>query len=278
MRPEAAYLRLAQNDWPGCLDDSLAWIRSSWLGDWVGLPHLLARCAVFLGLDASPVRPTSQVLLDAALEVARRVEQHAVCGVAEPEYHNRLHFADSLTAITVQTAIESAQGGIDDPDWKAALLLLAVAHDYQHPGKVNTCVSELEHLTMEALKPVLRSQHVPPEWIERIEILVLRTDFSLVPENHQRVRGVPFSWCTDWATVLLNEADTLASSSERFGPALGLALAAEWQAISFPAHAVVATAQGRRKFLEHIHFSSCSAGVLGAPQWVQRQLDELARE
>jgi hypothetical protein len=278
MRPEAAYLRLVQEDWPGCLDDSLAWIRSSWHGNWVGLPQLLARCAEFLGLHASPLSSDSQVLLDAALEVARLVEQQAACGVLEPAYHNRLHFADSLTAITVQTAIESAQWGIDEPDWKAALLLLAVAHDYQHPGKVNTCVSELEHLTMEALKPVLRSHDVPPDWVERIETLVLRTDFALVPENHQRVHGLPFSWCTDWATVLLNEADTLASSSERFGPALGLALAAEWQAIAFPAHAVVATAQGRRGFLEHIRFSSCSAGVLGAPQWVQRQLGALARQ
>ena len=277
MHPEAAYLRLAQNDWRGCLDDSLALVRSSWHGDWVGLPHLLARCAEFLGLQASPMRPTSQVLLDAALEVANRVERDAACAAAEPAYHNRLHFADSLTAITVQTAIESAQSGIDEPDWKAAMLLLAVAHDYQHPGKVNTYASELERLTVEALKPLLQGQHVPPEWIERIETLVLRTDFALVPQNHQRVRGVPFSWCTDWATVILNEADTLASSSERFGPALGVALAAEWQAIGFPAYAVVAIAQGRRGFLEHIRFSSCSAGVLGAPQWVQRQLDELAR-
>ena len=84
MRPEAAYLRLAQNNWRGCLDDSLAGVRSSWHGDWVGLPHLLARCAEFLGLQASRMRPTSQVLLDAALEVANRVEQDAACAAAEP--------------------------------------------------------------------------------------------------------------------------------------------------------------------------------------------------
>ena len=272
MPPEVAYLRLAQNDWHACLEDSLVWVRSSWHGDWVGLPHLLARCADFLGLQALPVRPTSQVLLAAAIEVASRVEQHVACGAAEPSYHNRLHFADSLTAITVQIAIESALGGLDDPDWRAALLLLALAHDYQHPGKVNTYPCELERLTVEALHPLLRSQQVPPQWMERIETIVLRTDFALVPENHQRVRGVPFSWCTDWATVLLNEADTLASSTEGFGPSLGAALAAEWQAIALPACAVVASAQGRRDFLQRIRFSSRSAGVLGAPQWVQRQL------
>jgi len=93
-----------------------------------------------------------------------------------------------------------------------------------------------------------------------------------VPENHRRVSGLAFAWCTDWATVLLNEADTMASASPTFGPALGHALAAEWARAQLPAHGAVATAQGRREFLKSLAFSSYSATVLGAPEAVAAQL------
>ena len=70
----------------------------------------------------------------------------------------------------------------------------------------------------------------------------------------------------------LNEADTMASASPAFGPALGHALAAEWARARLPAHGSVATAQGRRDFLKSLAFSSYSAQVLGVPEAVAAQL------
>jgi hypothetical protein len=99
-------------------------------------------------------------------------------------------------------------------------------------------------------------------WIDRIDTVILRSDFSLVQENHARVAGLPFQWNTDWATVLLNEADIMASASADFGPALSQALSKEWEAIQFAPHATVATESGRRQFLSNIQFSSYSARTL----------------
>ena len=101
-------------------------------------------------------------------------------------------------------------------------------------------------------------------WIERIRTVILRSDFSLVGENHARVAGRRFQWDTDWATVLLNEADVMASASADFGPALSQALSKEWEAVKFAPYATVATESGRRQFLASIQFSSHSAQTLSA--------------
>jgi hypothetical protein len=268
------------------LDASLAYARQSWDGEragsgdgvregrWVGLPVLVDACAHFLGLGAAAPGTTSAKLLAIARQVAVQIETDGGCGEngAEPRYHNRLHFSDSLTTITVQTAIESQRLGADDSDWKAAMVLIALTHDFRHTGGVNRVPAEIEQHSFDALKPYLLQHAVPALWIERIEAVILRSDFSGVADNHRRVAGQPFSWCTDWAAVLLNEADIMASASPEYGPALGRALALEWERIQFPAYQSVATAQGRIAFLQSLEFSSYSAGVLGAAAKVRQQL------
>jgi hypothetical protein len=150
--------------------------------------------------------------------------------------------------------------------------LMSVAHDFQHPGKVNSHLQEIESRSFAALQPFLQRHVVPAVWQQRIEHGILRTDFSMAKENHRRVEGRDFSWCTDWASVLLNESDVMASADPVTGPPLGHALAQEWERIAFPAYRTVATAQGRAQFLQSIAFSSYSSRVLGAPDKVQRQL------
>ena len=285
-----AFLDQSAGDWRACLDASLAYLRQSWDGQriesgdgardgrWVGLPFLVDACADFLGIGGAAPGATSATLIAVARQVAAQIEAEGGCGVdsAEPGYHNRLHFSDSLTTITLQAAIESQCLGVDDADWKAALLLIALGHDFRHPGRVNGARAEIEQQSFDALKPYLQQHAVPALWMERIEAVILRSDFSVVADNHQRVAGQDFSWCADWAAVLLNEADIMASASPDFGPRLSRALAAEWELIGFAAYRSVATPQGRKAFLQSIEFSSPSAGVLGAAQRVRQQLADAA--
>lgn len=288
-----SYLDNAAGDWRACLDASMAWVRQSWDGqrpgsgdgardgNWVGLPFLVEACASFLGLGGAAPSATSAKLLAVARQVAAQIEAEEGCGVdsAEPFYHNRLHFSDSLTTITLQAAIESRRLGGEDGDWKAALVLIALAHDFRHPGRVNSVHAEIEQQSFDALKPYLHQHSVPDQWMQRIEAVILRSDFSVVAKNHRRVAGQEFSWCTDWAAVLLNEADIMASASPVFGPRLSRALAAEWEFIQFPAYRSVATPQGRIAFLQSIEFSSQSADVLGAAHRVRQQIvDALAAD
>lgn len=287
-----AFLDQSAGDWRACLDASLAYLRQSWDGQriesgdgardgrWVGLPFLVDACADFLGIGGAAPGATSATLIAVARQVAAQIEAEGGCGVdsAEPGYHNRLHFSDSLTTITLQAAIESQRLGVDDADWKAALLLIALGHDFRHPGRVNSARAEIEQQSFDALKPYLQQHAVPALWVERIEAVILRSDFSVVADNHRRVAGQDFSWCADWAAVLLNEADIMASASADFGPRLSRALAAEWELIGFAAYRSVATPQGRKAFLQSIEFSSPSAGVLGAAQRVRQQLADAAAE
>jgi hypothetical protein len=264
MTPPAAYLEPTGGNWSACLLSSYAYLRHSWQTQWVGLPKLVEACASFLELRAVPDGSQTRLLLDLALAVARQIESEKGCGIGtdEPHYHNRLHFADSLTTITLQCSLEVKQGAGSETAWQAALLLIAVAHDLQHPGRVNRHTSDIESVSVNALLPLMTSMNLSEIWIERIRNVILRSDFSLVRENHARVAGLPFQWSTDWATVLLNEADIMASASADFGPGLSLALSKEWEAVQFAPHATVATESGRRQFLSNIQFSSYSARTL----------------
>jgi hypothetical protein len=268
------YLNSADGDWKACLDTSLAFLRQSWDSRWVGLPFVVEACADFLRLGGADQSDVSVKLLATARQVATQIEADADLGAVgvEPGYHNRLHFSDSLTTIALQSAIESAHWQAHDPDWSAAMLLMAVAHDFQHTGRVNTVHAEIEQKSFTALRPYLVENQVPELWVGRVEAVILQSDFSTVAANHQRVAGREFSWCTDWATVLLNEADIMASISPLFGPRMSQALSAEWELIQFPAYRSVATQEGRRGFLRSIQFSSYSADVLGAAEKVRSQL------
>jgi len=120
--------------------------------------------------------------------------------------------------------------------------------------------------------PILKKHQVKPEWIECSEHVVLRSDFALVAENHRLVEGQSFTWHPDWLAVLLNEADILGSSVSAFGESLGHALSDEWRMINFPPFATVATADGRRKFLQSLKFSSNASRILGVQERITGQL------
>lgn len=264
--PKAAFLELSDGDWNACLLSSYTYLRHSWQTQWLGLANVVQNCASFLQINTLANDSQTHLLLDLAMASADQIEAEHIRGTNTPEpcYHNRLHFADSLTTMTLQCRMEVQHGAMADSVWQAALLLIAVSHDLHHPGRINRHTSEIEAASVNALLPLMTSMNLSHTWIERIRTIILRSDFTLVKENHARVAGQPFQWNCDWAAVLLNEADIMASASATFGPALSLALEKEWRAIEFAPHATVATESGRRQFLSNTHFSSYSARTLSA--------------
>ena len=261
-----SYLVLLKNNWNACLDTSLLCLRQSWAQDWIGLPVVLISCAAFLLLQAPALSLQAHAMLSAALAVAQASEQRFAMAAlpTEPRYHNRLHTADVLTAMALQLDIEAQYSGISDSDWMCAALLAAVAHDFMHLGEVNQQVSHMEKQACQLLRPIMKESKVDSVWTERVETAIIRSDFSLAAQNHERVSGTEFAWNQQWLNVLLNEADILASSHPQFGPELSHALAQEWKIIGFAAHETVATPEGRQVFLKSVKISSRSAGLLNS--------------
>lgn len=271
------YLKSEDDDWGVCLEKSFAVLRTSWESEWVGLPYLLSRCVDFLNLSKNLSSDASQMLLTAKA-IAERIEfQYSQSSVeAEPKYHNRLHTADVLTSLSILVCIQSKIQGDLDIDWIACALLGAIAHDFEHSGKVNQFESEIESNTMNQLQPFLLTHQVPSHWCKALECVILRSDFALVQKNHELVKGKKFQCDQDWLNVYLNEADVMASATTKFGPELGNSLAEEWRMINFSAHQTVSTSLGRKAFLKQLVFSSDASKNLQINSKIALELSHLA--
>lgn len=276
MNNQAQLLQLTADDWQACLDESLLSLRASWVQDWMGLPQVLQASMAFLQLKETTLSAAASSMLAAALDVASYSEsrfQHNNPS-DEPKYHNRLHTADVITTMALQMAIEAKLSGKYESDWLAAGLLAAAGHDFMHSGQVNAAKFQIEMLSCKYMRPFLTKQAVPELWVQRIETAIVRTDFTLTPQNHQLVQGVDFEWNQAWLNVLLNEADILPSSTPVLGQSLSQALSLEWMLIGYEAYKTVATVQGREAFLRNLLFSSASSRALQAPQRCRLQLAE----
>jgi len=259
------YLDLKDDLWFECLEGSYGSLRKSWSGNWLGLPRVLDECLEFLNLQESNLSEAGGSMLRAAKNVAFEIEKHAenLAMHAEPKYHNRLHFADALTSISIQLTILLKLKKEANTDWMVCALLTCISHDLMHPGQVNRLESEIEKLSVNYLKPILTIHAVPNEWEKVIAAAIIRSDFAIVHQNHLNVAGKTFEWNLDWLCVLLNEADVMASASAKYGPELGESLAQEWRLIDFPHHHSVASLEGRKNFLRQLIFSSPASLALG---------------
>lgn len=272
------YLLAENDDWSICLENSFAVLRKSWQSEWVGLPYLLGRCVDFLNLSATSLSSDASQMLLTAKAIAERIEfQCSQSPVeTEPKYHNRLHTADVLTSLSTLIFIQSKNQGDLDKDWIACALLAAIAHDFEHPGKVNQFESEIESNTMSQLQPFLLTHQVPSHWCNALEHAILRSDFALVQKNHELIKGKKFQCDQDWLNVYLNEADVMASATTKFGPELGNSLAEEWRMINFYAHQTVSTSTGRKAFLKQLVFSSDASKHLQIDSKIALELSYLA--
>lgn len=271
------YLNLKDGLWHECLEDSYGFLRESWQENWLGMPVVLNECLRFLNLHEHNCSEDTKSMLSAAKSVALEIENQSEIRPkgAEPKYHNRLHFADALTSMSVQLAILVQLEKKSNQDWMACALLTCIVHDFVHPGQINLVESEIEKQSVDFLKPILALHRVTDEWQKVIEIAILRSDFAIVHHNHADVAGKRFEWNLKWLCVLLNEADVMASASSKFGPALGESLAQEWQLIDFPLHASVASNEGRKSFLKQLSFSSPASLVLGLCERIAGEIQSI---
>jgi hypothetical protein len=275
--PLHGYLVRDEQSWLKCLESSYAALRTSWQGEWVGLPLLLQECIRYLGFDQNNLSVPAAQMLKAAERVAQEIETSFANDIfqTEPLYHNRLHFADAITTVSVQIAIQSNLQNEFNPEWSACALLSCMAHDFGHNGRINQFESELEKYAVQLLGPILDECGVTGTWREWTEKCILQSDFALVQKNHETVKDAAFEWDLKWLIVFLNESDVMASASTLFGTGMGEALAREWKKIDFVAHKTVGTPAGRKGFLKIITFSSPASKALGIQTAIEKEIQAI---
>jgi len=266
------YLKLKDDLWYECLQNSYGFLRESWLSHWLGMPRVLSECLLFLSLHENNFSKAARGMVDAAKSVALEIENKSQLNFKEPKYHNRLHCADVLTSMSIQLAILDRLEKKANYDWIACALLTCIAHDFLHPGKVNLIESEIEQQSVNFLKPILSLHCIPDEWQKIIETAIIRSDFAIVHKNHANVMGENFEWNLKWLCVLLNEADVMASASIKYGPELGESLAQERQFTDFLLQASVTSIEGRNLFLKQLLFSSPASLVLGLSERIAHEI------
>jgi hypothetical protein len=251
-------------------------LRSKWPHAWPGLPVVLNACIHRLWPHKPPaVGSTSHQLLQAARSMAKHMEHVALAADHEPRYHNRLHTADALTAICLLIQALQKKNTVVEDEWVAAFLFAVTSHDVLHPGGANGFLQEFEQRSAKEMQYIATPLGIDVVWLHRVRELILRTDPSLVTGNHDFVKDKPFEMNLDWACVLINEADILASATSRFGPELGHALAQEWAFKKHSLHQVVGTAQGRLQFLSSLRFSTPAAEAFDMASHVAGQIATL---
>lgn len=273
--PTDSILRIDAEDihWADVYFATLDNLRSVWPHAWPGLAVVLTSCANRLWPEQAPSpSSTGGQMIQAALAMALHIEECAAQSHYEPQYHHRLHTADALTAMCLLIKALQAQGIAVDDEWAAALLLAVISHDVLHPGGANRFAQEFERRSAKEMQGIAQAFQIEKEWLQRVSELILRTDPTLVAGNHDKVKNTSFVMNLDWACVLLNEADILASATSRYGPALGQDLAQEWALKNHPLHRVVGTAEGRLQFLSGVRFSTPASDAFGIKENVAQQI------
>jgi hypothetical protein len=111
---------------------------------------------------------------------------------------------------------------------------------------------------------------------DKMEPIILATDpsfFNTLVAKFTEPSAKPAK--TDCMSMLLVEADLLASALPKRGKALGKLLGQEWESSNPKAAAAVASDQGRLKFLEYIRFISPYAIMLKMEDIRHQSIEEL---
>ncbi len=261
-------------DWSNVLNKSLWFLRDSWSevrsGGWIGVPQVLDTCISLL-IAPDQFRERNCNLIHSARMVAINIELHAN-QIVEPNYHNRLHFCDALTGICILMLIEKERTGLIEEYWSALLLLIVVSHDYMHPGGQNKQAMEIENNTIHQLRRIWSVCPIDNLSLDYLTYIIQKSDPRYVRENHKIVINIPFEWNKLWATVLVNEADIIASCTTQFGSKLGQQLLSELQHNEACENSLLRTNEIRRNFLESASFSSPASHILKIQSQVQFEL------
>ena len=210
------------------------------------------------------------------IELAALIDSNnSSLGQPEPAYHSRQHFQDVCLALTalLDQPIKSIQKSDFHDLWEISseeawfLLFCAIAHDFGHDGSTNKTPFELEKSSIQKTRMFLSQSTAAPHFIKelraQIEPIILATDPTflgslLAKFNAQSIKPTK----TDCLCMLMVESDLLASALPIRGKMLGKLLGQEWQSYNPKAAAMVASDQGRLKFLDYIRFISPHAIML----------------
>ncbi|MFD0669516.1 hypothetical protein ACT80S_17480 [Ramlibacter sp. MAHUQ-53] len=265
------------------LDDTLRALREPWPAQWPGLALVLQRCLDRLGPIEESERARAQPVARCALDVAALVEadgrQRHGAG-CEPQYHSRLHIADTLVCMT---HLLLAQRRVDGRESRglglqeAIALLVMAGHDYLHTGLINRVPYELENRSLEALRPVMRRHGLDARDEATVTHCILRTEPSQVKASHQAIAGRPFSLGDrDCLAVMVEEADIMASTLPVTAEAQTHRLAVEWEVANPVAAKNLQSPKARLFFLEHAAlFSTPAARVLGLDEVKRREIESI---
>jgi hypothetical protein len=267
------------------LKATLANLRAKWPQAWPGLDLVVRSALAQLGWQPSvQLAPRDQALHDCMFSVIDAIEadgKQRAANHQEPQYHNRLHFADAVVSLTVLMATERQINGhpADAPPSHAEWLglLTVVAHDFLHTGRINQFHSEIETLSVKALKPHMKRHKVHKDDQTLIRSLILKTDPSFVPESHLEISGLPFDLSDPRCLlVLIQECDIMASTLPATGGQLTQQLSDEWAAVAPDRSQSLLTNKGRLFFLKHMAlFSSPSSRLLGIQATIDQQIAAL---
>jgi hypothetical protein len=204
-------------------------------------------------LELPPEGPLAQ----AGQLVCQKVEEAR----NEPSYHNLYHVVEVILAAYVLGRRERL------PIYRIAeLLIAAAAHDLGHTGETNRYDYERETYSVQIAHPILQRASLPPENIQRIEQMILATDFKvgvpparkayletrhLPPQDERRLLATQ--------CLLLTEADVLFSCFDMsYNDLLSKLLSAEWKN---PQDNL--TPEQRISFLSYVQFISEASRQLG---------------
>ena len=265
------------------LNVSLMNLRRSWPHGWPGMQAVVAGCFQRLDLDLVPTDPAmltcTRCIHDLSDWLERDGEERRRDGV-EPAYHNRLHTADTMVSLTLLLQAQRQLSGRDpvaSARHERLSLLAMLAHDLLHDGGVNQFEAQLESRSVQALTPLMQHHGLPGSDQAVVRHLILKTDAQAVPATHKQIAGRPFDLDDlECLTVLVQEADIMASTLPSTGPSLTHHLAEEWTRSNPSQARQLLTPAGRLRFLEHAAlFSSPASQLLGAQTARQAQMDAL---
>ena len=234
-----------------------------------------------------PSHPSAVLCLDFAAYIDAYYSAYAHL---EPAYHSRKHFQDVCLALTALLSRSSLtrQVATDQNPWLISteeawvLLFCALAHDFGHDGSINHTPFELENRSIENARDFLQQSTAEQSLITtlsaQVEPIVRATDPAFLHSllsQFQNPAANPTKM--DCLSMLLVEADLLASALPISGKMLGKLLEEEWMPNNPRGAAMVSSNQGRQQFLQHIRFVSPQANLLGM-EAIRAQSIELTRE
>ena len=264
-------------------------LRLSWRSKWTGLPAVIQGSLNWLLSDGiTSLRledtPLYGILIRAAEIVELTGARMASSGM-EPPYHNRLHIADTVVSMACLLRATRRLSGLESRPLckeESLCILTMLLHDYGHEGSINLSTKQNEQHSVFLYTPLMKSMGLSPQDLAQMNAMVLSTDPASLDELHRKFKVRPPSngpLEIEEMTILVTEADILASALSYPGLDLTRSLSQEWSARYPEKSSVLLTSEGRLAFLRSgLHFSSNAAKALGIPLLVSSQRQQIQQQ